>query len=309
MADPLNRKSQVAIEYAYQMRDESPTTWVFWVHAGTQARFEEGYRRIAETTRMEGWDNPKADVLRLVRNWLCDESNGRWVMIVDNADDSGVFFPPLDEQAIGVDKPGQAAESLSEFLPQSPNGSILITSRSRDVAYRLTGSHAYIREVKPMDKDDALALLRKKLSFDVDEHNATELLQALDYMPLAITQAAAYIEQRAPRMTISRYLNEIRRSDHDRARLLKKDVGDSRRDGRASNSIIATWQISFEHIRKDLPTAARLLSLMSLFDRQGIPESLLHNRYKRDEDKEADFEEDIHTLTSYSLVEIGRAHV
>ena len=156
-----------------------------------------------------------------------------------------------------------------------------------------------------MDKDDALALLQKKLSFDADEHNAIKLLQALDYMPLAITQAAAYIEQRAPRMTISRYLDEIRRSDHDQARLLKKDVGDSRRDGRASNSIIATWQISFEHIRKDLPTAARLLSLMSLFDRQGIPESLLYNRYQRDGDKEADFEEDIHTLTSYSLVKMN----
>ncbi|XTI88858.1 hypothetical protein V2W45_1238678, partial [Cenococcum geophilum] len=184
-------------------------------------------------------------------------------------------------------------------------GSILITSRSRDVAYRLTGSHPYITEVKPMDEGDALALLQKKLSFDADEHNAIKLLQALDYMPLAITQAAAYIEQRAPRMTISRYLDEIYRSDHDRARLLKKDIGDSRRDGRASNSIIATWQISFEHIRKNIPTAARLLSLMSLFDRQGIPESLLHNRYQRDEDKEADFEEDIHTLISYSLVEMN----
>ncbi|KAI9777133.1 MAG: hypothetical protein M1839_009089 [Geoglossum umbratile] len=299
-------KSQIAIEYAYRVRDESPTTWVFWVHAGTRARFEEGYRRIAEMTRMEGWDNPKVDILRLVRNWLCDESNGRWVMIVDNVDDSDVVFPPLDRtQAIGSDKSGQAAESLSDFLPQSPNGSILITSRSRDVAYRLTGSHTYIREVKPMDEGDALALLRKKLSFDANEHNAIELLQALDYMPLAITQAAAYIEQRAPRMTISRYLDEIRKSDHDRARLLKKDMGDGRRDGRVSNSIITTWQISFEHIRKDLPTAARLLSLMSLFDRQGIPESLLHNRYQRDEDKDVDFEEDIHTLISYSLVEIN----
>ncbi|KAI9778954.1 MAG: hypothetical protein M1839_007765 [Geoglossum umbratile] len=280
-------KSQIAIEYAYQVRDESPTTWVFWVHAGTQARFEEGYRRIAETARIGGWDNPKANVLRLVRNWLCDESNGRWVMIIDNADDWGVFFPPLNRtQAIGADKLGQAAESLSEFLPQSPNGSILITSRSRDVAYRLTGSQTYVREVKPMDKGDALALLRKKLSFDADEHNAIELLQVLDYMPLAITQAAAYIEQRAPRMTISRYLDEIRRSDHDQARLLKKDVGDSRRDDRVSNSIITTWQISFEYIRKDLPTAARLLSLMN-------------------EDQEADLEEDIHTLTNYSLIEMN----
>jgi len=106
-------------------------------------------------------------------------------------------------------------------------------------------------------------------------------------------------------MTISRYLNDVRRSDHDQARLLEKDDGDSRRDGRASNSIIATWQISFEHIQKVMPTAARLLSLMSLFDRQGIPESLLHHRYQRDKDGEADFEDDFYTLRSYSLVEIS----
>ena len=42
-----------------------------------------------------------------------------------------------------------------------------------------------------MDESDALALLQKKLSFDADEENAVELLYALDYMPLAITQAAA----------------------------------------------------------------------------------------------------------------------
>lgn len=309
-ADNLRRKSQIAIEYAYQVRDEfqggSSMTWVFWVHAGTQARFEEGYRRIAETTRMDGFNSPKVDVLRLVRNWLCDESNGRWVMIVDNADDSAIFFPPHHKtQAGGVSSPGQAAELLSDFLPQSPNGSILITSRSRDVARRLTGRGDCLVEVKPMDKGEALALLQKKLSFNASEHNAIELLEALDHMPLAITQAAAYIEQRAPRMTISRYLDEVRRNDHDRARLLTKDVGDDRRDGRASNSIIATWQISFAHIRKAMPTAARLLSLMSLFDRQGIPESLLHDRYWRDDGAKADFEEDIHTLTSFSLVEIS----
>jgi hypothetical protein len=29
-------------------------TSAFWVHAGTQARFKEGYRRIAEVTKMDG---------------------------------------------------------------------------------------------------------------------------------------------------------------------------------------------------------------------------------------------------------------
>ena len=103
-----------------------------------------------------------------------------------------------------------------------------------------------------------------KLSFNANEHDAIELLQALEYMPLVITQAAAYIEQRPLRMAISRYIDEVRSNDHDRARLLIKDVGDSRRDGRASNFIIATWQISFAYIL-EMPTAAWLLSLISFF--------------------------------------------
>jgi hypothetical protein len=266
---------------------------VFWVHAGTRARFEEGYRRIAEATKMDGWDDPKADVLRLVRSWLCDESNGRWMMVVDNADDSDVLFPSLDR-----------TESLSDFLPQSPNGSILVTSRNRDVAYRLTGSNKLIVDVEPMDKKEALTLVQKKVDFSVEEDDAVELVESLDCMPLAITQAAAFIHQRAPRMTVSRYVEEVRRSDHDRARLLQRDVGDSRRDGRASNSILATWQISFEHIRATMPTAARLLSLMSLFDRQGIPEQPLHDRYV-EEDGQTDFDDDIYTLRSYSLVGVS----
>ncbi|KAF2709070.1 hypothetical protein K504DRAFT_468281 [Pleomassaria siparia CBS 279.74] len=304
-------KSQIAIEYAYQVRDASLATWVFWVHAGTKARFEEGYRRIAEATKMDGWDKPKADVLRLVRNWLCDESNGRWTMVVDNADDASVFFPRAQGiQAAKAARPNQAAELLSDFLPQSANGSIVVTSRNRDVAFRLTGSYASVIKVEPMGKDDALALLQKKLGLRAgNTEKATELLQALDGMPLAITQAAAYIMQRGARMSVSRYLDEMRRSDHERARLLEQDVGDIRRDGRASNSIMATWQISFEHMRREMPTAARLLSLMSLFDRQGIPESLLRDQYGVDKygplKRETDFDDDVHTLTSYSLVEMS----
>ena len=45
----------------------------------------------------------------------------------------------------------------------------------------------------------------------------------------------------------------------------------------AQNSIIITWQISFEHIRRSRPSATDLLSLMSLFDRQSIPEVLIRN--------------------------------
>ena len=89
---------------------------MFWVHAGTRARFDDGYRRIAEATKMAGWDDPKADILRLVRSWLCDESNGRWVMLVDNADDASVFFDGISQSRV-AGSPDQPAELLSDFLP------------------------------------------------------------------------------------------------------------------------------------------------------------------------------------------------
>src|SRR5690348_11232575 len=111
------------------------------------------------------------------------------------------------------------------------------------------------------------------------QNDTVDLVQQLDYMPLAITQAAAYISQRAPRVTVSTYLETFKKSDDDRAQLLQIYIRDLWRDGQASNSIVATWQISFEHIRQTRDSAARLLALMSLFDREAIPDHLLRGRY------------------------------
>jgi hypothetical protein len=88
---------------------------------------------------MDGWDDPKVDVLRLVRSWLCDDSNGQWTMVVDNADDANVFYHDIPKSRAAGNL-NQPAEPLSDYLPQSPNGSILITSRSRTLAQRLTGT-------------------------------------------------------------------------------------------------------------------------------------------------------------------------
>lgn len=100
MTDTLKRKSQLAVEYAYHVREKSPNTWVFWVHASRRARFEEGYVKIAERAKLPGWDQPDVDNLKLVHSWLCDEANGPWVMIIDNADDLAVF-PRSSERSKG----------------------------------------------------------------------------------------------------------------------------------------------------------------------------------------------------------------
>ncbi|MCJ1429383.1 hypothetical protein MMC29_007297, partial [Sticta canariensis] len=146
-------KSQIAIEYSYQIREQFPQTWIFWVHASNRARFEESYRMIADRIKLPQRHEPAADILQLVRNWLCDEENGRWMMILDNADDSNLFFDRFNAE-LKSDIGGLVGESipLSTFLPQTPNGSILVTSRSGDAACRLTGSHRDIIKVEPMDE-------------------------------------------------------------------------------------------------------------------------------------------------------------
>ncbi|KAJ6145552.1 hypothetical protein N7470_009447 [Penicillium chermesinum] len=47
-------KSQLAIEYSYQIRSESPATWIFWVHASNEGRFEQSFRDIADRLKILG---------------------------------------------------------------------------------------------------------------------------------------------------------------------------------------------------------------------------------------------------------------
>lgn len=71
-----------------------------------------------------------------------------------------------------------------------------------------------------------------------------------------------------------------------------------------SNSILATWQISFEHIRAEKQSAADLLSFVSFFDPQGILEFLLRGQLSSGAGDEEEFEDDLDLLRSYSLVTI-----
>ncbi|OCK97191.1 uncharacterized protein K441DRAFT_470289, partial [Cenococcum geophilum 1.58] len=84
-------KSQLAIEHCYRTADRSPGTWVFWVHASNAARLEQGFRDIADLVKLAGRTDPQANVFKLARDWLRDEKNGRWLLVLDNADDAVVL--------------------------------------------------------------------------------------------------------------------------------------------------------------------------------------------------------------------------
>jgi hypothetical protein len=124
-----------------------------------------------------------------------------------------------------------------------------------------------------MDGAAAHGLLYKKLGDAVD--GIAQLAVALNHMPLALMQAAAYIRQRAPCCSMRQYLEEYQQSDSRKANLLTFEAGHRHRDIAASNAILLTWQISFDHIRRNRQSAVDLISLMSFFDRQWIQDALL----------------------------------
>lgn len=139
----------------------------------------------------------------------------------------------------------------------------------------LVGIRDNVFHVEPMPEEEALMLLKTRVSVSkAFEDDAKTLIQILEYIPLAITHAAAYIAVRAQTITVSTYLELFRESEENQAHLLSsQESRDMRRDGSISSAVVTTWQISFEQIQKMRPVSAELLSLMAMFDRQGIPQS------------------------------------
>lgn len=294
--------------------------WVFWINASTPARIQEGFRLIADNLQLADRNQPKADIPLLVQRWLSNERNGQWLILLDSYDDYENFDQGMPETSYNQ-------RPLATYLPQSHNGSILITTRNKMLGSRLVG-YQNIIEIGPMAEVEALELLHKKLGSPYETETseaAVKLVQTLDMIPLAITQAAAYIYTRALKSSITKYLAEFHKSDQENTRLLEYDIGDLRRDGGATNAILTTWQISFNHIRSIRPSAADLIFHMSFFNPQGISIEMLksfktstHTVRVRDRVKGVyaklkgsssssgtGFEDDISILRDYCLIKIN----
>lgn len=219
---------------------------------------------------------------------------------MDNADDAELLLSipdDCDDQAKGSTA---ATKPILEYLPHCKYGSILVTTRNTEAALKLVERKRIVR-IREMQNDEALLLLQKKLG---NNYTNTELAHELGHMPLAITQAAAFILQRGLRYSVEQYLKDLRKSESNAIRLLSRDEGQHRRDREADNSILDTFQVTFRHIKKARPTAADLLSLMSLFDCQGISDTLLRHRPGSESQRDEEFEDDILALTNFSLISI-----
>ena len=219
-------------------------------------------------------------------------------MIIDNADDATVLLDSSQsEDGIG---PASARCRLFDFLPRVEHGAVLITTRDRTCALKLTGYEGTPIEVSSMKTLEAVGLLRNRLP-DATEVDASELVKELEYVPLAISQASAYIKT-VPLFSVPSYLAIFRHSNKNQATLLNKDNRDLRRDQGVSNAVITSWELSFHQIRKKSRPSADLLSLMCYFNRTAIPQLLIQGN-----NDDISFYEIINPLLSFSLIraEIG----
>jgi hypothetical protein len=174
--------------FAYSVAEQHPETSVFWIRALSAKTFEVAAGHIARQLGIPSGRD--MDVKDSVRRHLSAPCPRKWLLVVDNNDDTGIL------------EPSNHSDSLLRYLPESPLGTTIFMTRSSSVAQRLAGSETL--ELKGMARDEAAELLEMVIddakSLEDPVANA-KFLADVGHVPLAIKQAAAYIKN--PNLSIS----------------------------------------------------------------------------------------------------------
>jgi tetratricopeptide (TPR) repeat protein len=259
---------------AYRIRRELKNCSVFWMSARNMESLYQAYAHIARRLDLPGWDDEKMDVKNLVQLHLSKESAGQWLLVFDNADE-------VNLNSVGSTK----AANLIEYLPSSKQGAIVFTTRDKTTA-AILGSQ-YIVQLPEMEQDMAQRMLEMYLVYPkIEQEKANLLLEELAYFPIAIVQAASYIN--VNKISIQGYLSLLSEKKKEAVEAISKD----------SESVIAmTWLISFEQICRYDTLAADYLLFMACVDRNDVPLALLPVALPRGKGSSA-----VETLNAYSFV-------
>ncbi|QYT03732.1 NB-ARC domain-containing protein [Trichoderma simmonsii] len=253
-------KTQIALDYAYRRSHEDPACDIFWVHADNKTSFTRDYQRIARHLDLDYKVNGEelfVTVCHRIR------SLQRWLLILDNADDLALF-------GIGV---GGQIKSLFEYIPHGPGGTVLWTSRDEQIV-SLVGSLRGV-QISHMRIEEAESLLAmtKRDDIGADEiQEAKLLLQELQWLPLAISQAGSYMRRTST--PIKKYLSKLLEGK-SRWDMLKQSQHDRHRRPNVSNSVLETWNISISHIRKESDITYKVLHTIAYLDTEKIPLSFI----------------------------------
>jgi tetratricopeptide (TPR) repeat protein len=265
---------------------------VFWASAQNKARLEQSFNDIAKAAKVPNRGKVGFDIVRLVFEWLSIMSS-HWLLIIDSLDNTEVLYHSNNLMY-------NLLVRARQEIPNVKRGQIIVTTRDRRVALLLTHPSNTIT-IEPFDLDEGMELLQRSLTHKEEEKPIQKLVAALDFLPLAITQAAAFINNSS--ITASQYL-ELFNESRSSSSLLKVEMDDLRRDPSMPNSIFGTFAISLHQIKQQNTKALDLLFLMSLLDRQDIPDYLISPLPKN----HFSFVEAIGILKAYSFVATSEIH-
>ena len=255
-------KTQIAVEFAYRSRDQGHYTHTLWVNAASEETIITSFVTIAEVLPAFSAKNEtnQRKLVEAVKRWLelCEH---RWLLIFDNIDNA-------DDLPI-----------IPEYLPRWGNGSILLTTRAHAV-----GSLAASIEVEKMSLMEGSCLLLRRVyglashlsPMQVLEHASVEdtneagnIVAALDYLPLALDQAGAYIEETG--CGFAGYLEVYNKHHEELLKKRGKQITDY------PDAVATTWSASFEKVEQANPAAAELLRLCAFLAPDTIPEDLIRD--------------------------------
>jgi nucleoside phosphorylase/tetratricopeptide (TPR) repeat protein len=282
-------KTQVVLELAYQVRDRLPQCSVFWITSTSLESIEQSYIKMSEQLGVQ--DVTPADVKDRVKAYLSQDDVGQWLLIYDNTDDMDMWMTGSN-----------VSPALKSFLPQSHQGFIIFTSRDRQLAVKLAGP--VLITLPEMDEEAAINMLRISLVQNdllEDSEAVTTLLRQLTFLPLAITQVAAYINETG--ISLADYVSLLEEQEEDTIELLSKDFEDKWRYVAVTNPVTMTWLISFDQIRERDSLAAEYLSLMACIDPRDIPPHLLPPGRSRVKQHDA-----LGVLKAYSFITVQPAN-
>jgi hypothetical protein len=260
-------KSQLALKVAHRTRLNNKSCSVFWMDASDKESLYQSYASVAQRLKIPGCNDDQADTKQVVKRCVAGLSTQQCLLIFDNVE--GTTIRPT-----GSGSSAREAAGLAEFLPHSKLCSVIFTTTESNTA-RVSALENIIA-LHELTPDTALRMLQNRLTTplsNAEQQQAMHLLSELSFLPLAVAQAAACMNNSS--ITVQQYQAQL--AKHQQAALEYSDdpSEDKLQESSLRETIAATLSLSMSQVRQSSAVAADYLFLAACVDRKDIPLDLL----------------------------------